>query len=264
MSSKPTVSEYMDDSVSTIPSDSTIDHLIERMKDSGYDGFPVCSGRQLVGYVEAKDIVLKSDSTEYVVSDIMETDYPAFPQDLGVQTAGRVMFREGKSEVPVIGNDDNLVGILTNTDIIRSQIERTTPRKLESLKSMLLKIHNNISIDEYEENVSLSNLTPSQSEVYRGELKGRKYEIQNGLAEPIVVVRCSGQTVIADGHHRAVSANNLDMRNVNAYVLDIKDNIDLGLIEQAHSQGLNAIEDIDVIEDEEHPHIEKIDIISNL
>lgn len=264
MPSKPKVSDYMNESVTTVPSGLSIDSLIKKMKESGYDGFPVCSGSQLSGYVEARDVIFDLDSTDSDVSDVMETDYPAFSQNLALQTATRVMFREGKSEVPVIDEDDNLIGILTNTDIIRSQIEKTTPRKLKSLKSMLSEIHDNISIDEYESKVNLAGLIPSQGEVYRGELKGRKYEIQHDLAEPIVVIRCAGETVIADGHHRSVSASNLSMNNINAYVLDIEEDIDLGLISQARSQGLHTIDDINIIEDKEHPQVEKIDIIANL
>lgn len=264
MSSKPRINEYMSDSVETICSTATIDELIRRMEQADHDGFPVCSGRQLVGYVEAKDVISDLYSDEINVSDIMKTDYPVFSEDMGVQTAGRIMFREGKSEVPVIDKNNNLIGLLTNTDIIRSQIERTTPRKVESLNSMLSQIHGDISIEEYEEDVRISDVIPTQDKVYRDELKGRKYELQNGLAEPIVIVKCSGKKLVADGHHRVVSAGMIDMDTINAYVLHVQDDIEIGLIKQARSQNLRTIHDIEVVENEEHPHIKKMNLISDL
>lgn len=48
--------------------------------------------------------------------------------DANIMDVGRIMFRTGFSKLPVVDEENNLVGIISNMDVIRSQIEKTTPK----------------------------------------------------------------------------------------------------------------------------------------
>ncbi len=66
----------------------------------------------------------------YVARDFMD-----------LRDAARVMFRTGHSKLPVVDEDNRLVGIISNADVIRSQIEKVDPDKVEKLKKTIEKVH---------------------------------------------------------------------------------------------------------------------------
>ncbi len=49
--------------------------------------------------------------------------------DMAVHDAARVILRSGIQKLPVVDDAGHLVGIISNTDVIRSQIDRATPRR---------------------------------------------------------------------------------------------------------------------------------------
>ncbi len=48
---------------------------------------------------------------------------------MSINDAARVMFRMGISRMPVMNKEGKLVGIITNTDFVRSHIERFNPHQ---------------------------------------------------------------------------------------------------------------------------------------
>ena len=78
------------------------------------------------------------------VSGIMSTDVIVAREDMHINDASRVMFRHGISRLPVVDKQRHVKGIMTNTDIVRSHIERSTPTKVKRKpwkNSMTLKPH---------------------------------------------------------------------------------------------------------------------------
>jgi len=45
-------------------------------------------------------------------------------------------------------------------------------------------------------------LVPTQSKIFADELEGRKYELEKGLAEPLIVIQKRNKILLVDGHHR--------------------------------------------------------------
>lgn len=260
---KATVQEYMSKNVVTVQKEENIENLSELISETGHDGFPVCEDGRLVGYVCAKNIIVSGQKNSKV-EDIMDTEYPTIKPDLSVKTTGRIMFREGIEEILVVENGGLLQGIITHNDIIRSQIERTTPSKVASIKSTIEQIHNNIDIDIKKRKVKVNSLHPTQSEVYMNELTGRKYELDNGLSEPIVVIQDNNKTVIADGHHRALASKKLGRDTIVAYCLVCSGDIDLGMYQNAVDRGIDSLDDICIISGEDHPDTKSIELISDL
>ena len=143
----------------------------------------------------------------------------------------------------------------SNADVIRSQIERADPDKVEKLRKTIEKVHG-VKVNIRKERVEIAKLIPTQSKIYADELRGRIYELKRGLAEPIVVIRKNARLYLVDGHHRVVAASRLGIKELDSYVIEVPEKIELGLEKLAKRRGLKSIKDIEVIEDVPHPLVE--------
>ena len=191
------------------------------------------------------------------VFTVMTEDLIVAHPDMKVTDAARVILRSGIQRLPVVDDADNLVGIISNTDVVRSQIERATPGKVGKLMRTLSQIHG-VDLDEERREVEIAALTPTQARVYADELEGRQYELQHGLAEPLVVIDNGGTLVLADGHHRVLAADELDVETMDAYVIVVAaaDEVELGMERTARKEGLSGIDDIEVVDYARHPLVE--------
>ena len=90
---------------------------------------------------------------------------------------------------------------------------------------------------------------PTQSKVYMDELDGRSYEITKGLAEPLIVVRRKGKLILIDGHHRAVAANRMRMKELEAYIIDIDSDVELGIERTARNMRLRSLDDVQILDE---------------
>jgi CBS domain-containing protein len=175
---------------------------------------------------------------------------------MDIDDAARVILRSGIRRLPVVDEDGMLVGIISNADVIRSQIERATPGKVDKLMRTLQEIHS-IGLSKDRRDVRLTRLTPTQDTVYADELEGRRYELERGLAEPLVVIDNGGDLYLADGHHRVKAADRLGVDCMDAYVIALDEPVDLGMAKTARKEGLASIADINVVDYAHHPLVEK-------
>lgn len=58
---------------------------------------------------------------------------------------------------------------------------------------------------------------------------------------------------MVDGHHRAIAAKKLGIRELDAYIIVIEENIDLGLEKTARNMKLFSLDDIQVTDYARHP-----------
>lgn len=253
-SGSPTVGEYMTRDVATVAPDDTVDEVAARISDNdGFSGFPVTDGRHVEGFVSARDLLLAEDHEPMfqVMSDELVVAHP----EMAVQDAARVILRSGIQKLPVVDDAGALVGIISNADVIRSQIERATPGKVEKLGRTLENIHDTTSREE-RRTVELAELTPTQAEVYADELEGRVYELERGLAEPLVVIENGSQLLLADGHHRVKAASRLGIEEMEAYVIILDQPVELGMAKTAANAGLEGVADIEIVDYGRHPLVE--------
>ncbi|WP_254808741.1 CBS pair associated ParBc domain-containing protein [Natronosalvus amylolyticus] len=251
---KPRVKDYMTRDVATVSPDDTVEEVSVRIAESeDHSGFPVCERRRVDGFVTARDLLLADDSTP--IFRVMTTDLIVAHPDMKVTDAARVILRSGIQKLPVVDDAGNLVGIISNADVIRSQIERATPEKVGKLIRTLENIHS-IELREERRDIQLDELTPTQGRVYADELEGRRYELEHGLAEPLVVIDNGGTLLLADGHHRVLAADRLELNEMDAYVIVIDHPIDLGMAKTAKKEGLESIADIEVVDYAKHPLVE--------
>jgi IMP dehydrogenase len=255
MSNPPTVGEYMTADVQTIDPMETVGTVAAMIKESdGHTGFPVAEGRRVVGFVSASDLLLADDAA--AVFTVMSEDIIVAHPEMRITDAARVVLRSGMQKLPVVDDADNLVGIISNTDVVRSQIERATPQKVGKLMQTLEQIHD-ITVTQERREIAIGGVIPTQARVYADELEGRRYELERGLAEPLVAIDSDDGLLLADGHHRVLAADRLGIDQMDAYVIVVDDPVELGMYRTAQSEGLSSIEDIEVVDYARHPLIER-------
>ncbi len=248
------VAEYMTRNVHTLKPEDTVKDAIELIKKTGHDSFPVVDDeRRVIGYVSAIDILDKSPNIK--IKEVMSKELYVAREFMDLRDAARVMFRTGHSKLPVVDENNRLVGIISNADVIRSQIERVDPSKVEKLRKTIEKVHG-VKATVTREKVEIAKLIPTQSKIYADELRGRIHELKRGLAEPIVVVKKDSRLYLVDGHHRVVAASKLGLKELDAYVISVPSDIELGIEKLAKKKGLKTIKDIEIIEDVPHPLVE--------
>ena len=248
------VADYMTKNVITIKPDSTVSDAIKLIEKTGHDGFPVVDDNNVVvGYISSRDLLRKDDNVK--IKDVMTRQLFVAREYMDLRDAARVMFRTGHSKLPVVDENGRLMGILTNMDVIRSQIERADPMKVERLRKTMENIHN-VRVEVDRDKVDIERLIPTQTKIYADELRGRIYELKRGLAEPVVVIRKGEKHFLVDGHHRAVAAKKLGIRSLDAYILKVPDSIQLGLEKLVRKKGIRSLKDVEIMDDVAHPLVE--------
>ncbi len=251
------VREYMTRDVETVAPTDTVGSVAERIAETDeHSGFPVARNGHVEGFVSARDLLLIDAGA--TVREVMNQDLIVAHPDMRVNDAARVILRSGVQKLPVVNDDGKLVGIISNTDVIRSQIERATPEKVGKLRRTLENIHE-IKLTEERREVTVADLIPTQAKVYADELEGRVYELKQGLAEPLVVIDLGDRLLLADGHHRVLAARRLDIARMDAYVIVVDEDIELGMERTAAAEGLSTIADISIVDYARHPLVESIE-----
>ncbi len=242
------VKDYMSSRVMTVSPEDTLGDVIDMVRRTYHDSFPVVENGNIVGIVTSWDIIQRRMSRK--VKDVMVKEVVVTYPEPKLTDAARVMFRRGLSKLPVIDKNRKLVGIITTTDVIRSHIERVTPTKLKKLTETFEKLYS-IKTSVRLGRVSISELLPTQSNIQPDEFVGRKYEIKRGLAEPMVVVKSGERMILVDGHHRSLAALKMGIEEMDAYIISLSKDIELGLEKTAKAMGLRSIEDIKIAEESE-------------
>jgi IMP dehydrogenase len=183
---------------------------------------------------------------------VMSTHLIVADPDMSINDAARVIFRSGIQKLPVVDEQNRLLGIISNSDVIRSQIEHVSPEKVFKFIDTLRKLYN-VDPQMKREHVPIADLLPTQAKIYEDELEGRMYEIKKGLAEPLIVVKRPGRLILVDGHHRAVAAKRLGIQTLDAYIIEIDQDIELGMERTARSMNLSTLDDIKVMDYARHP-----------
>jgi IMP dehydrogenase len=252
----PTVAEYMIRNVQTVTPDMTVRQVREKIIKSSFHGFPIVENEYLLGYVTAKELLRFIDRPDAKMREIMNRGTLCAIPSMSIDDATRILFRYGLRNLPVVDEERKIVGIISNIDIVRSQIEKSRPAKVMSVKN-LLEQQNGIRLKISNQEVPISELIPSQKEIYMDELIGRQYEIKRGLNEPLIVIKRRNGYLIVDGHHRVMAAMKLGLDMFNAIVLEPNDlNIRLGLEKTAEKWGIKTLSDIKIIDGSKHPFME--------
>jgi predicted transcriptional regulator len=247
---KKKVRDYMTYDVVTVDMHGTARDVLETIKRTNHDGFPVVNGDQVVGYIAARDLLFIPPTTP--VERLMSRHLIVADPEMSINDAARVIFRSGIQKLPVIDDKNRLVGIISNSDVIRSQIEHVSPEKVFKFIETLRKLYN-IEPVLNRDMVLIDTLLPTQAKIYEDELEGRMYELKKGLAEPLIVVKRAERYILVDGHHRAIAAKRLGIKDLDAYIIEVDPEVELGIERTARALNLTSLDDIKVLDYARHP-----------
>lgn len=240
---KKQVSDYMTHDVVTLDVTDTVADVVNLIKTTNHDGFPVMRGDKLAGYISACDIIgqfpgmcVEQKMLRYPITVTPETT---------VKEAARRIFRTGLQKMPVVDTENHVLGIISNIDVIRSQIERVTPEKVFNFQKELKSLYD-IDSTLSRELVHVNAVHPTQSSINQEELEGRMYELEKNLSEPVIVVHAGQRYILVDGHHRAVAAARMNMEFLDAYVVTLSHDMELGLEKTAKSMGIYTLSDVKI------------------
>ncbi|MEJ2747532.1 MAG: CBS domain-containing protein [Anaerolineae bacterium] len=109
----------------------------KRMRENKIRRMPVCDGDKVVGIITRSDVRQAEPShatslnvweinyllAKLEVQDIMTKDVKTVRPDDTIRTAATIMYEYRIGALPVVDNNEKLVGIITESDIFRVMIE---------------------------------------------------------------------------------------------------------------------------------------------
>ena len=115
------VGSYLNDGFLSIDIDMTVKeamrYITEQAHDTDYISIVyVTSNQSLIGYIRLKDLIVARANQS--LKDIIETRFPKIYLDDDVEYASRIMQETRESAIPVIDEDDHLLGVITHDDIM--------------------------------------------------------------------------------------------------------------------------------------------------
>ena len=113
--------------------DQTIEDVSNIMMESGYQQLPVVSNNKLVGMISAGDLwkaVKIGNYTEKCVRDVMSTKVVKITPKDKVGTAAELFADNRFKAIPVVNLENELKGVVTAFDVIRSAFKEEYPRPI--------------------------------------------------------------------------------------------------------------------------------------
>lgn len=120
------VGDWMGKNLVTITRDHTIQECVDLMKANSIRHLPVVEDRKLVGFVTQGDIrqvLLASLIEDLKIDDVMIRDPITVTADTEVEEAAKIIYYNKIGGLPVVDDEDYLVGIITVTDIMAAFVE---------------------------------------------------------------------------------------------------------------------------------------------
>jgi CBS domain-containing protein/ElaB/YqjD/DUF883 family membrane-anchored ribosome-binding protein len=144
------VSEIMQTEVVTLSADENLDLAQDVMHLGRVRHMPVLEGTRLVGLVSSRDLLSASltRSLEFdepsrrafirsiQVKEVMTRDVVTVSPDTSLGEAARRMLRDQIGCVPVVGSDATLIGLVTESDLLRAALIEV-PRALDSAREIV-------------------------------------------------------------------------------------------------------------------------------
>ena len=116
------IRQILTHSVETVSPDTRIQEVARKMKELDIGAVPVCSGRRLLGLITDRDIAVRAiaegrDPSEMAVSEAMTEEVIFCYEDQDVEEARRLMEQYRIRRLPVVDEQDQLVGIVSLGDL---------------------------------------------------------------------------------------------------------------------------------------------------
>ena len=133
------VSEVMTTGIETVRPDQQARDAARFMLQADAGSIPVTDGERLVGMITDRDIAVRGVALGYgpetLVSELMTTGVVSAHADEKVEDVARKMGEAQVRRLPVIDNDERLVGIVSLGDLARQTDEQTAGQALEGVSA---------------------------------------------------------------------------------------------------------------------------------
>jgi len=132
-----TVAQIMSSSPQLLSPENSVKEAAERMRRYGYEGYPVVKDGNLVGLLtrRAVDRTL-NHGLNLNVGAVMEAGEVTISPDAPLEQLQQIMTDTGWGQVPVVA-DNEIIGIVTRTDLIKTLTPKDSPAGRQNLASRL-------------------------------------------------------------------------------------------------------------------------------
>ena len=131
------VREWMTPNPVTVSPTDTLPEAVRRLKSGGFRRLPVLEGDKLIGIVTDRDCkeAMPSDATslsiweinyllaKLKVGEIMSKSLVVVQDFMPLKSAAELMLKHKIGGLPVVDDRENLVGILTATDVLKAYLQ---------------------------------------------------------------------------------------------------------------------------------------------
>ncbi|MBN1310010.1 MAG: CBS domain-containing protein, partial [Anaerolineae bacterium] len=116
-----TVADLMSHGVQTLAPDAKAREADAQMRRYGYEGFPVVSSGKIVGLLtrRAVDRAIDHGLGGVRIDQLMEAGEVSVQPGDSLATFQQVMMTSGWGQIPVVGQDQKVIGVVTRTDLIK-------------------------------------------------------------------------------------------------------------------------------------------------
>lgn len=122
------VKDIMNSTVHSVQATDTIAAAGRSMSENDVGLLPVLDGRKLVGVVTDRDIAVRSVgaglSADQPVQRIMTKNVATCSQDVGIEDALEIMSNEQVRRIPVCGDREDIIGIVTLADVAERHLAK--------------------------------------------------------------------------------------------------------------------------------------------
>ncbi|SDA61131.1 CBS domain-containing protein [Methanobrevibacter millerae] len=120
---KQTVGDIASKNVISLKTDCNLKEVARIFSENKIEGAPVMKDGKVVGVFTVTDLIqayAEDKEDEVVVGDMMSTKVIIVNEDLKIAKAIEIMFKKSISRLIIADKDNNLLGIVTRTDLINS------------------------------------------------------------------------------------------------------------------------------------------------
>jgi len=116
----------MSEDLITIDKDQNLSDALKLLRKHNVSRLPVTNNKELVGIISERDIAAKLGSAKYEsmpasrlhISSVMVKDVITVPETMQLDEVARLMLENGIGSVPVMDEDDKMVGIVSKADFV--------------------------------------------------------------------------------------------------------------------------------------------------
>ena len=116
------VRQYMSRPVRTVTAQVDYRHAFDLLHAHGIHHLPVVEGKRVVGIVAHRDLLLAAanfGSATVPVGEIMKAPPVCISEGADIKEAARLLVLHHIGSLPVLDDEDKLIGIITETDIFK-------------------------------------------------------------------------------------------------------------------------------------------------